>query len=68
MIELVMTICSILHGAQCREERLPFLAERVSVIECALYGQIEMARWQAGHPNWSVARWRCQPAGLQAKA
>lgn len=63
-----MLVCSILHGAHCKEEKLTFMAEHVSIFECFLYGQVEMAKWQEGHPNWSVNRWRCQPVSMQAKA
>ena len=68
MIEIVFLACSILHGAACKEEKLSFMAERVSMFECFLYGQTEMAKWVEGHPNWSVNRWRCQSARIEAKA
>lgn len=59
MIEIVFAVCSILHGAQCREERLTFMAETVTPHQCMLFGQHEMAKWQEGHPNWQITRWRC---------
>jgi len=68
MIELIFTVCSILHGAQCQEERMSFIATEIPVFACAKYGQYELAKWSASHPNYSIHRWRCQKAGLQAKA
>ena len=26
---------------------------------CVAGGQVEIARWQASHPAWTVSRWRC---------
>lgn len=69
MIELVLTVCSIVHGAQCKVEKQTYIAEQVTLFECMRYGQLEVMRWQASHPNWKVQRWRCGAAHkLQAKA
>lgn len=69
-IELVIVACSILHGAQCKNERMIFFSSQGSlpVFECARYGQSEVAKWSQSHPNWRVQRWRCGPPQLQAKA
>lgn len=67
LIELTMTICSILHGASCRTETLTYMAESVTPFACMRYGQPEIAKWAETHPNWSVAKWRCGPAREVAK-
>ncbi len=64
--ELLIVACSILQGAQCREVSLTF--QDVSVMTCAMAGMPIVAQWASEHPNWSVARWKCRPAGLYAKA
>lgn len=69
MIELVFTVCSILHGAQCHTERQTYMAQHVSLFECMRYGQLELARWSVSHPNYSIHKWRCGVVDqTQAKA
>lgn len=64
--ELIILACSVLHGAQCREVALTY--SDVSVLTCTMAGMPEVAKWAEVHPNWSVRRWACRPAGLFAKA
>ncbi len=70
MIEIVFSVCSILHGAQCHQERLSFVSDpgELSVFACAKYGQAHLAKWAGEHPNHSIHRWSCRPARLEAKA
>lgn len=68
MIELVLTACSIVQGAQCKNETMTFLAENVTPWACMHYGQQEIAKWSLEHPNWRVARWTCGPRRLTEKA
>jgi hypothetical protein len=68
MIELVMTVCSLLAGQKCTDKTLTFEAQAVSLMGCSLYGQFAMAQWSEEHPNWSVVKWRCRPAGEFGKA
>ncbi len=71
MIELVLTICSILEGDRrvpCKTERLTYMAEQVTPHQCMLYGQHEIAKWQEGHPNWRVQKWSCGQARIFGKA
>jgi len=67
MIELVVAVCSILHGASCKEVSLVFAD--VSLLQCQIGAgaQIEVAKWKSEHPEWSVHTYRCQPAGTFAK-
>ena len=72
MIEMVLTVCSILHGAQCQDIRQTYVAEpgQISVFACARYGQYHASKWALEHTNWSVHKWSCRsPRGrLEAKA
>ena len=65
-IELIASVCSILHGATCKNVTMTFAADQVSHFECMAYGQIALADWSASHPNWTIARWRCAVAGQTA--
>ena len=58
---LVMRVCLIADPAQCRDLPSLPLSEGTTLIGCALAVQIEGAKWQMAHPNWFVARSRCQP-------
>jgi hypothetical protein len=66
MIELAFTICSIVEGAKCREQSLVF--SDVSLITCMVGAQPQLAMWAEQHPNWTISKWHCRPAGLYAKA
>lgn len=69
MIVIVLTACSILHGAHCREFQLPQFTSSATPFECMRYGQKALVDWSAMHPNWSVSRWSCVPGSrLKAKA
>lgn len=65
MIEIALTVCSILHGAACHDERLTFADEgqMITPYACMIGGLSEIAKWSEAHPNWTVSRWRCGEAG-----
>lgn len=67
MIELVIAVCSILHGGSCKEVSLVFAD--VSLIQCQIGAgaQMEVAKWRSEHPEWSVHKYKCQEAGKFAK-
>jgi hypothetical protein len=67
MIEIVMSVCALISPFNCREHHMSFEGEQVSLQECLLYGQFEMAKWSNENPNWRIARWRCGIAGQIAK-
>jgi hypothetical protein len=57
MIELLIAAC--LAQGECRDFALIYDARELSLTTCVARGQIEVARWKATHPDWSVERWRC---------
>lgn len=59
MIEIVVSVCSIVQGATCKDVRLTYMAESVSPMECMMKGQVEMAKWAESNPNWKIQRWSC---------
>lgn len=65
-IELIASVCSILHGATCKTVTLTFAADQVSHVECMTYGQLALVEWREAHPNWTISRWRCGIAGQTA--
>lgn len=67
MLELVIVACSVLHGAQCREITLTYSTESVTPLQCLMGAQPVIAEWVWSHPNWTVSKWSCRPAGRYAK-
>ena len=67
MIEIVVTICSILHGASCKEVSLVY--SDLSLMQCqiGIAAQMEIAKWNEGHPNWRIEKYHCQNSGEFAK-
>lgn len=67
MLELVMNVCLLANPSKCHDVSLIFA--EVTPIQCqmGLAGQNEMATWHNTHPNWRIAKWRCQEAGKFAK-
>ena len=67
MYELVFTVCSILHGANCSALSPVPLEADTPLIGCAIASQVEGAKWVSSHPNFYVLKATCQPAGRFAK-
>ena len=67
MLAIVMTVCALGIGDNCRDVRLNFEAENATPMQCALYGQVEMAKWVDEHPNFAIRKWRCGPPDTFAK-
>ena len=66
VLELIITICSIVSGASCRDIHMIYSMEDVSLMQCMMGAQPEIAKWAERNPNWSIMRWRCAPAGVFA--
>lgn len=67
MLKIVVFVCSILSTEQCKTIDLVIADEQVSQMQCMMgyQAQVMIAEWKAAHPNWSVRKWRCEPAGLE---
>lgn len=59
MIELVLSVCFVADVHRCKDVHLTYVAETVSMHECMMYGQNEIAKWSEGNPNWRVQKWSC---------
>jgi hypothetical protein len=66
MLELVLTVCSLVQGASCRDLNAIQLGQ-VSMMTCAFASQVEGAKWVGEHPNFYIARSTCQPANRVVK-
>ena len=59
MIELVLVFCLVSHGETCMERRVPFDAEP-NPMQCMMNAQTRAQHFLRLHPQWRLARWRCE--------
>lgn len=59
VIALVLSVCSIVEGAACRELPPIPLQPNAGIIGCLIASQIEGAKWVSEHPNFYVHRAKC---------
>lgn len=59
MLRLVFTVCMIGSPDTC-EQREMLIFERMPVMACVTGAMPELAVWRETHPNWRIARWRCE--------
>jgi hypothetical protein len=68
MIEVVAIVCFITEPEKCKDVHLTFAAQSVTPQQCMMYGQMELAKWSQGNPNWEIRKFSCGRAGKYAKA
>ena len=70
MIEIVLLVCMLADPGKCKDVRLTFAVESITVTpqQCMVNGQTEIAKWAEYNPNWSVQKWRCGMPHAVAKA
>jgi len=59
MIELIISVCLLKDPNLCKDVHLNYVNQSVSLMQCMVGGQGEMARWHRAHPKWAIKRWRC---------
>ena len=62
MLRLIFTICMIDAPDRCEEREL-LVYDRMPVIACVTGAMPELATWRQTHPDWRIARWRCEDDG-----
>jgi hypothetical protein len=58
MYELIVVACLIAHPTECAEFSVPF-QEAMGIRQCMREGQLHLAEWVAGHPEWVIRKWIC---------
>ena len=66
MVELFLLVCMVGQPNICRTTHLSYSEESVTLLQCTMYGQVEVAKWASEHPEWRIARWSCAPARQEA--
>lgn len=56
---ILLSVCLMSQPATCREDRITMSYEAMNPVVCLRNSQSAIADWQAAHPDWQVARWRC---------
>ena len=67
MIALILSVCSIVEGAGCRELPPIPLQPNTTMVGCLMASQIEGAKWIVDHPNFYIRKVTCQPQGKVAQ-
>jgi hypothetical protein len=67
MIELVFSACLLAEPATCKDIHLTYQSDHVTLMDCFLYGQSEMAQRGNVHPQYRVGRFKCAPVDLAQK-
>jgi hypothetical protein len=66
LIELIVTVCALLHPDQCEEQHLQFAAS-MSLQQCVMTAPPYIAQWINEHPKWVAQRWRCEYPGTRER-
>lgn len=61
-----MTICLFADPSRCRDETLTVSEEDQTPHQCLMTAPVVVAQWAASHPRWSVQRWTCGRAKMEA--
>ena len=68
LYEITMAVCSILHGG-CHAENLTVQPEFSAIPYMAMKSvEVEMAKWSADHPEYTIAKWSLHPMSRIAKS
>jgi hypothetical protein len=67
LVELLFTVCSIIHPADCRDEHLQFI-DQGSLAQCMNQAQPYLAQWSNEHANLRIVKWRCTYPDADDKA
>ena len=65
-VQLIVTVCSLSAPDTCEERAIPFMNE-TSVMQCVFDAPLFLAQWKQGHPNLSIARWRCSRPSIEGE-
>jgi hypothetical protein len=57
-VELIITVCSIAHPAECGDRHLQLVSQE-SLRDCMAHAQPYMAQWIGDHPDLHIVKWRC---------
>lgn len=67
MIVLIITACLIADPGVCRTFEVPLTVEDVTLTQCFMIGQIEVAKpggWQDQNPKWKFRSLKCAKPAL----
>jgi hypothetical protein len=67
VIALILSVCSLVGGAACRELPPIPLQPQTTMMGCLMASQIEGAKWVMEHPNHYIRRVSCRPQGKIAQ-
>lgn len=59
MLRVVFVVCLTNDPGTCREHEIP-VYDPIPLMACMTGAMPELANWRATHPNWRIAKWRCE--------
>ena len=65
MVELLFVACLSTAPETCQERSM--LYQDISPMTCMMGAQPALAEWVEGHPNWTIAQWRCRSVDLSER-
>lgn len=67
MLELVLTVCSLVQGVACHDlDAIPL--GNAPITTCLFASQVEGAKWVEHNPNFYIKRATCKPSKRVAKS
>ena len=66
MLEVFATVCLLSSEGGCKDIKLSFMDENITVQQCIIQAQPELAKWIGEHPGWRVAKFGCRPKKEEA--
>ena len=68
MFALILSVCSLVEGAACRELPPIPLQPSTTIVGCLMASQVEGAKWINDHPNFYIRKVTCAPQGKFAQS
>ena len=60
MMDLIVTVCSLLNPAACQDQHLLFDSQNGSLRTCVMQAQPYLAQWIGEHPGLRIIRYHCE--------
>ncbi len=68
MFELVFLACLSTNPSHCKDFQLTYMGNPPLPTQCMRFGQPELAKWNAGNPNWHIKKFKCGRVKRDKKA
>jgi hypothetical protein len=56
---IVVHLCLADNITKCKEDKIQ-ITEEISLFQCMMGAQVEIAKYSEYHPRWKAMRWTCK--------